>query len=164
MTQYQNPIYYKGPRLELVTVRAKDSLTWQAGQFARRTDSGLVLCKSNASSIQYVTAETQATSTSTSDVPVWKIPSAETQFIMGVTSGGVDTRALASYIGSNEGLAVNSCICTLSTGNDSTEVLHVEDILANKTNGYRGIDTSDLPGYLIVSVVQSALQAEGAGL
>lgn len=164
MSVYQNPTYYKGPIPELVSVLPKASQTWQAGQFARMTDSGLVLCKSNASSIQYITASTQASATvATTAVNVYKIPSNETQFIMGVTSGGVDTLAPASIIGSNEGLAVNDCIATVSLGNDSTEVLHIEDIYANKS-GYRGTDTSDDPGYVIVSIPSAVLTAEGAGL
>lgn len=166
MSVYQNPIYYKGPVLQRVNMLAKDSQTWQAGQFARATDSGIVLCKSSATSIQFLTAENQATATSTSTVPLWKIPSAETQFIIGVTNKNVDTLAPASLIGSNEGIAVNSCICTLSVNNDTNEVLHIEDILSNKQKygGGPGNDTSDDPGFVIVSVVASALTTEGAGL
>jgi len=90
------------------------------------------------------------------------IPAGGTQFKIYCTSGGADTRALAAYIGSNEGLAVNSCMCTLSTGNDSTEVLHVEDIVSN-VEGFKN-DTGDLPGMVIASVVESARTAEGAGM
>jgi len=165
-TVYQNPVYYKGPVLQRVSMLAKDSQTWQAGQFARSTDSGIVLCVSSATSVQYLTAENQPTATSTSTVPLWKIPSAETQFVMGVTSKGVDTLAPASLIGSNEGLSVNSCICTVSVNNDTNEIFHIEDIYSNKEkySGGPGSDTSDDPGFVIVSVVASALTTEGAGL
>lgn len=164
MSVYQNPTYYKGPLLEEKTVRAKASQTWQAGQFARMTDSGLVKVKSNGSSIQYLTAKTQATATSANEeVEVYKIPSTETQLLIGVTKANADTRALVGMIGSNYGVAVNSCICTLSTGNDSTEVLHVEDIYCDKMK-YRGTDTGDLPGFAIVSIPAAVLTVEGDGM
>jgi len=162
MSVYQNPMYYKGPQLERKTRRAYDGQTWQAGQFGRCTDSGVVKCKSNATSIQFLFAKTQPTATSSSDVLVDMIPSAQTQFIIACTAASADTKALAAYIGSNEGLAVNGSICTLSTGNDSNEILHVEDILSN-VEGFNN-DTSDVPGFVIASVTAAALTAEGSGL
>ena len=126
------------------------------------TDSGIVLCKSNATSITGLTAKTQATATSSSNVDVYVIPGASTRFVIGVTNGGSDTKAGEVLIGSNEGLAVNSCVCTLSTGNDSNEILRVQDVLGRVEP--QGNDTNNVPGFAIVSVVQSALDAEGAGL
>jgi len=162
MSVYTNPAFYKGPGLERTKLLAKDGQTWQVGQFGRRTDSGIVKCKSDASSIQFQFAEGQPTATSSSRVPIDMIPGSNTKFIIGVTNAGSDTMALASYIGSNEGLAVNASVCTLSTGNDSTEVLHIDDIITN-VEGYNN-DTNDVPGFVIASVVASALTAEGLDL
>ena len=161
MAVYQNPKYYKGPKLNRSKVRAKDGITFQAGTPCRRTDSGVTLCKSNATSFQGLFAKTQATATSSTDVYVDFIPSEQTQFVIGVTNAGSDTKALTTYIGGNYGLAVNSCVGTLSTGNDSNEILNVKDILPN-VEGFKN-DTSDVPGCAIVSVVASALTTEGTG-
>ena len=161
MTVYSNPSYYKGPKLERSTVRAKDGQTWQAGTPMRRSDSGVVTCKSNATSFQGLAAATQSAATSSSDVKVDWIPSENTQLKVYVTNGGADTRALTSYIGGNQGLAVNSCVGTLSTGNDSNEILNVKDLLVNVEG--LGNDTGDLPGAVICSVLASALTTEGTG-
>jgi hypothetical protein len=163
-TVYQNPEYFKGPVLNKVKQAAKDGQTWQAGQFGRRTDSGWVLCKSAATSIQGQFLTTQATATSSSNVYVGVIPSNETKFKIGVTTGGNDAKAPATIIGANYGLGVNSSICTLSLGADTAgvEALHVEDIMSN-LEGFKN-DTSDSPGFAVVSVVSSFLTAEGAGL
>lgn len=162
MAIYTNPQYYSGPGLSLVKMRARDSQTWQAGQFVRNTDSGVVLCKSNASSIMGLTAQNQATATSSSDVWINKINSSSTKFKIGVTSGGSDAKAGLADLGSNEGLAVNSCVCTLSKGNDSTEVLHIHDVMGRVEPQKN--DTNDSPGFAIVSVMAVALDAEGAGV
>jgi len=164
MTVYLNPQYYDGPVCRQVKLAAKDGQTWQVGQFVRTTDSGIVLCKSNATSITGLTAETQATATSSSTVNINVIPGASTRFVIGVTTGGADTKAGEVLIGSNEGLAVNSCVCTLSTGNDTNEILRVQDVLGRVEPNSGLNDTDDVPGFAIVSVVQSALDAEGAGL
>ena len=154
-----NPRFYKGsvPAKERVTAAA--SKTWQAGQFARSTDSGWVPVLSNGSQINGIFAETQATATASgAKVFVHRISSASQLFTMTVTEGSTDTKAKSSYIGGNYGVAVNSCVATISVGNDSTEILHVYDLLANK-EGYRNA-TSDVPGQLVVGVVASALTAD----
>ena len=127
MSVYLNPQYYSGPVPELVKLSAKDGQTWQAGQPVRTTDSGIVLCKSNATSVTGLTAETQAVATSSSDVWINRINSASTKFVFGVTTGGSDTKAGQVLIGSNDGLAVNSCVATVSTGNDSNEIIRIDD-------------------------------------
>jgi len=162
MSVKTNPQYYSGPVPSLVKLSAKDGQTWQAGQFVRTTDSGVVLCKSNATSINGLTAQTQAVATSSSDVWIHRIDGASTKFVVGVTSGGSDTKAGEVLIGSAEGLAVNSCVCTLSTGNDSNEILKVDDVMGRVEPQQN--DTGDVPGFAIIHVVQSALDAEGAGL
>lgn len=159
---YLNPQYYSGPLLSLVKLPAKDGHTWQVNQFVRTTDSGIVPCKSNATSITGLAAQTQNAATSSSEVWVNQINSASTKFIVAVTNGGSDTKAGLVLIGSNEGLAVNSCVCTLSTGNDSNEVLRIHDVMG-RVEPMKN-DTSDVPGYAIVSVVQTALDAEGLDL
>lgn len=159
-----NPRFYKGPSLpDKERVTAKTGITFQAGQFARSTDSGWCPVKSNGSQINGIFAETKATATSAGDkIYVHRITSADQMFTMCVTSAGTDTKAGSAYIGGNYGVAVNSCVATISVGNDSTEILHVYDLLSNK-EGYRNA-TSDVPGKLIVGVVASALTAEGSGL
>lgn len=163
-TVYQNPEYFSGPVLQKSKQEAKDGQTWQAGQFGRRTDSGWVLCKSAATSIQGMFLETQAVATSSSKVYVGVIPSSETRFKIGVTTGGNDAAAASTIIGGNYGLGVNTSMCTLSLGADtaSVEALHVVDVMAN-LEGIKN-DTSDSPGFAVVSVVASFLTAEGAGV
>lgn len=162
MSVYINPQYYEGPLMSLVKLPAKDGQTWQAGQFVRTTDSGIVKCKSAATSIVGLTAQTQPVATSSSSVWINRINSTATKFIIGVTTGGVDAKAGLVLIGSNEGLAVNSCVCTLSTGNDSAEVLRIHDVMGRVEP--QSNDTNDSPGFAIVSVMAAALDAEGAGL
>jgi len=162
MTVYANPSFLKGPQLETVKRTPVAGWTGQAGQPVRNTDSGLVLCKSNATSMQGLLAETQATATvATTKVKVYDIPSQNTKMIIGVTAAGADTKALSTYLGANFGLAVNSCVATISTGNDSNEILHVDDLLVN-IEGHNN-DTSDVPGFLVCSVTAAGLTAEGSG-
>jgi hypothetical protein len=162
MTIYKNPSYLKGARPRRRKVTVKSGQTWQAGQPGRLTDSGAVLCKSNATSLQFLFASTQPSATAAGDKKYVDFLQAETVLKIYCTNGGSDTRALATYIGSNEGLAVNSCIATLSTGNDSNEILHIEDIASN-LEPYMN-DTGDLPSWVAAKVVASALTAEGDGL
>jgi hypothetical protein len=162
MAIYENPKYYKGPPLQQITARAVDSKTWQAGQFCKRTGSGVVPCGKQSTKIHGVFAQTQVVATSSSDVIVDLIPSAETQFIVyaAATTAGVGAVAGPVNIGKNLGLGVNSCICTagISSQTDGTASLHVEDVYRNKDR-YSGImnDTSTSPGAFIVSVRSSFL-------
>ena len=161
MSVYQNPKFYKGPKLERSRALAKDGQTWQAGTPVRRSDSGIVICKSAATSFQGLAAKTQNVATASSKVYVDFIPSENTQFVIGVTNASADTKALVGYIGGNYGLAVNDCVGTLSTGNDSAEILNVKDIVSN-VEGFKN-DTGDVPGFVIASVVASALTTGGTG-
>ena len=158
MTQYQNPLQYDGPPCRLVKLSAKDSQTWQAGQPVRTTDSGVVLCKSSATSVSGFTAQNQATATSSSTVWINMIPGASSRFKIGVTTGGADTKAGLTLIGKSLGLAINSCIATISTGNDSNEVMKVHDVMGRVDP--LGNDTDDVPGFAVVSFYQSALDAD----
>ena len=159
---YLNPQYYSGPLPSLVKLPAKDGHTWQVNQFVRTTDSGIVPCKSDATSITGLAAQTQNVATSSSEVWVNQITSASTKFVVAVTSGGSDTKAGLVLIGSNYGLGVNSCVCTLSTGNDSDEILRIHDVMG-RVEPMKN-DTSDVPGYAIVSVTAACLDAEGLDL
>jgi len=157
MAIYENPKFYKGPPLQQITARAVDSKTWQAGQFCKRTGSGVVPCGVQSTKIHGQFAATQATATSSSDVVVNLIPSNETQFLVyaAATTAGAGAIAGKVSIGKNLGLGVNSCICTagISSQTDATASLHVEDIYRNKDR-FSGImnDTSTSPGVFIVSV------------
>jgi len=163
MTVYSNPKLYNNPQLKKKKRLALDGQTWQGGQFGRITDSGIVVAKSNATSVNIMFAANQAAATSSSTVPVYDIPAGGTIFDIGVTNASADTKALASYIGGNYGLAVNDCVCTLSTGNDSNEILHVVDIVPNVRSSRTGNDTSSVPGRVLASIVESARTAEGTG-
>ena len=158
MTVYENPLQYDGPPCRLVRLAAKDSQTWQANQPVRTTDSGVVLCLSNASSISGFTASTQAVATSSSTVPINMIASSAARFKVGVTTGGADTKAGLILIGSSLGLAVNSCVATISTGNDSTEIMKVHDVMGRVESQQN--DTNNVPGFAVVSFYQSALDAD----
>ena len=158
MTVYSNPQYLDGPVCRLVKLAAKDSQTWQAGQPIRTTDSGVVLCKSSATSISGFTAQTQAVATSSNTVPVNLITSSAARFKIGVTAAGSDTKAGLSLIGSSLGLAINSCVATLSTGNDSNEVMKVHDVMGRVEPQQN--DTGDVPGFAVVSFYAAALDAD----
>jgi hypothetical protein len=157
MAQYVNPQYYSGPVPRLSELKAADGMAWQAGQFIKITDSGVVDCATDAVIIHGIAAKSQAT-TSSSKVWVHLIDSPETKFIIGVTSSGADEAAGLSIIGKSLGLAVNSSICTLSLSNDSHEALHVHDVMG-RVEPFKN-DTNDEPGYAIVSVLASVLTGD----
>lgn len=161
MSIYENPKFYKGPVPQLITARAKDGQTWQAGQFCRRTASGVVACKTQATAIHGQFASTQATATSSSDVPITLINSPQTQFVIYATASTADDVANAAFISKNVGLGVNSCICSASTSNqtDAKAALHVEDVYSAKDKFKT--DTGTSPGAFIVSIRSSFLQAAG---
>jgi len=157
---YENPLQIDGPPMRLVKLPAKDGQTWQGSQFVRTTDSGVVTCLSAATSITGQTATTQAVATSSSTVDIYTIPSAACRFKIGVTTGGADTKAGLVTIGKSCGLAVNDCVCTFSTGADTAayEVMKCHDVMGRIEP--QGNDTDDLPGFAVVSVYQSALDAD----
>jgi hypothetical protein len=156
-----NPRFYKGsalPELEWVSPKAGD--TWQAGQLARQSDSGWVVCLSDATSINGMFAATQASaSVAATKVPVYRINSANQLFVMDATSGGTDTKAPATVVGNSYGLGTNSCVCTVNLQNDTGGEIYVYARLADKES--IGNDTSDVPGKLICGIVGSVLTAEG---
>jgi len=162
MSVYTNPAYYSGPTLELVTMRAKDSQTWQPGQFARSTATGVVKCTAVTAKVgcQFLTASNQPTATSSSDVKLYKIPSAQTKFLIYVTKASADAVANKMYIGQNVGIAVNSCIVTAAPINTTYAALHVEQILPNIGAGRSENDTSTSPGRFVVSVIQTCLDGD----
>ena len=154
-----NPRFYKAPALpEKSKEAAAGSLTWQAGQAYRLTDSGVTPVLSDGAKISGLFAETQAVATTAGDkVWVHRITQPDQLFTFCVTSGGTDTKAGSAKVGQNYGYAVNSCIGTLSIGNTSTAILHVEGVLADKEPYLN--DTGDVPAQLIAGVVASALTA-----
>ena len=159
ITVYENPMQYDGPPMRLVKLAAKDSQTWQAGQFVRTTDSGVVLCiTGSCTSITGITAKNQAVATSSSTVDIYTIPGASSRFKIGVTDTDSDYKAGLILIGKSYGLAVNSSICTFSVGNDSQEVMKCHDVMGRVEPQQN--DTNDSPGFAVVSVYQSALDAD----
>lgn len=160
-----NPQYHAGPVPSLFKVAPKAGNTWQAGQFMKSTDSGWVPCITDGEvAIHGIAAATQA-SASVAATKVWvhRINSSQTKFLIGVTTGGNDDILNPAYVGGVYGLGVNSCVCSVSIGNDSHEILRIEGRLCDIQSG-RGVDTSDSPGFAIVSVVQSAIDAEATGV
>lgn len=159
----QNPIYYSGPRLQKEKRLAADGKTWQAGQFCRISDSGVVPCKLKATQISGVFSQTQATATSTSTVYIERITSPATKFIIATsktTAGSADCRAATSMIGKLLNLAVGSdCICTVSISTDTNGILAVDDLMSNKQPMQYA--TTDCPGYVLVGVTAAALYNEG---
>ena len=160
MAIYENPKYFKGPIPNRITARVKDGFTWQAGQFCRRTGSGVVPCKSVATAVHGTFATTRATASSSTDAVIDLIPSRETQYIMYATSGGTDAKVGVANIGKNVALAVNTSICSASTGGqtDAKSALHIEGIYGDVETR---TDTSTAPGVYIVSVRSSFIEAAG---
>jgi hypothetical protein len=157
-TSYENPLQYDGPPMRLVKLAAADSQTWQAGQFVRTTDSGVVLCLTAATSISGITAKSQAVATSTSTVDIYTIPSAASRFVIGVATGGADGKAGLSLIGTSGGLEVNSSVCYFASANDTQEVMKCHDVMGRVEPQQN--DTSDTSGRAVVSVYASALDAD----
>ena len=157
-----NPRYYKGPlpAKEKVKVAAQ---TWKAGAFCRQTDTYWVKCKAEATQINGIFAENQA-STATAGDEVWihRITSPETMFVGTVSSGGADTKAPSTCVGGNWGLGIVDSFCAVSLSNDSDEILHIYDQLATKEPRFN--DTTQVPGRVIFGITAAALTAEGAGL
>jgi hypothetical protein len=161
MAIYENPKHYKGPVLQQVTLLAKDGFTWQADQFCRLTASGVVPCKTQATSVQGQFAQSQATASSSTKAVINLIPSNETKFKIYATSGGSDAVANAKYIGKNVALGVNSCICSASVSGqtDAKSALFIEDVYVNKDDV--GTTTGATPGIFIASVRPSFLTTAG---
>ena len=161
-----NPIYFKGPLLQKEKRRAKDGITWKAGHPMRITDSGLVKCKALATAVYALASEDQLTATSSSDVWIEKIPSSQTQFIMGSykTSAGTDTKCPSTAVGKLKALGISDCIAGVALGNDTApgQIIKIHKRFT-EVEAYRN-DTSDVPGLVIASFVDSALTAEGAGM
>lgn len=162
ITTYLNPRFYKGPILELVTMRAKDGITFQPGMFARNTATGVVLTTAATGKAQFLTASTQVVATSSSDIKLYKIPSNETKLLIDASSGANSTVANKNMIGQNVGIAVNSCIVTASITNTTNAFLHIEEVLHNVAVGRGEGDTSANPGTFIVSVIQAKLDGDAA--
>jgi hypothetical protein len=162
MSVYINPQYYKGPQPELVTMKAKSGISWLPGQFARNTATGIVLTTAVTGKAQYLTADLQVTDTTANqEVKLYKIPSAETKFLIYMTAANVDDVANPAIIGQTYGIAVNSCICTLAVPNTTYAFLRVENILPNVGSAGRSEnDTDATPGVAIVSVLQSVLDSD----
>jgi len=154
-----NPRFYKGPALaEKSKEAAAGSLTWQAGQPYRLTDSGVTPVLSDGAKVSGLFGETQAVATTAGDkVWVHRITQPDQLFTFCVTDGGTDTKAGSAKVGQTYGIAVNSCIGTLSIGNSSTGILHVEGLLAVKEPFLN--DTGDVPAQLIAGFTAASLTA-----
>ena len=152
-----NPRFYKAPALpEKSKEAAAGSLTWQAGQAYRLTDSGVTPVLSDGAKISGLFAETQAVATTAGDkVWVHRITQPDQLFTFCVTDGGTDTKIGSTVVGQSFGYAVNSCIGTLSIGNASSAVLHIEGLLTD-LEPYLN-DTSDVPAQVVAGITAAAL-------
>lgn len=161
MAIYENPKYFKGPTPNRITARVKDGFTWQAGEFCRRTASGVVPCKSAAIAIHGQFATTQAVASSSTDAVIDLVPSNETQYIIYATTGGSDSIVGVANIGQNRALGVNSSICSVSVSGqtDAKAALHIERIYG-AVDKFK-TDTTASPGIYIVSVRSSFISAQG---
>jgi len=162
-----NPQYFSGPIPTLKKVTPIASRTWQAGAFMKSTDSGWVPCISADIVVHGIAAASQPTASAVA-TKVWvhRINTSATKLLIGCTTGGNDDIINPAYVGGNYGIAVNSCVYSVSFGCDTSasEVLHVEGRLCDIQNGLRGVDSSDSPGFAIVSVKQAMLDGEATGV
>lgn len=161
----QNPVFYKGPLLQKEKRRAKDGMTFKAGGLCRLTDSGVVKVKLLGSSVYGLFSQTQSTATSSTDIWIERIPSSQTQFIMGAYSRSTGTDAIvpATEIGKRAAIGVNDSLYGAAIGVDTgVQVLRIHARFSDLEKGRT--DTSDTPGYVIASFVDSALTTVGAGM
>lgn len=154
-----NPRFYKGPALpELSKEAVAGSLTFQAGQAYRLTDSGVTPVLSDGGKVSGFFAETVAVAKTAGDkVWVQRVTQPDQLFTFCVTDGGTDTKAGSAKVGQAYGYAVNSCIGTVSIGNTSTGIIHVEGLLAVKEPFLN--DTGDVPAQLIAGFTAASLTA-----
>lgn len=154
ITALKSPWYFSGPNLELRTERAVDSQTWKAGEWCKRTSTGkLIPVSNNKGSVYGIFADSQSSSTSASDVRVYRIPSSTTRFVGYLASGGSDKQALQTDVGRLIGMGVASNVMVL-TG-DSTPVFHITERFF-KVEPFKN-DSSTAPYKVIFSVRDTAL-------
>lgn len=157
----QNPRYYSGPKLQRVTLRATDSKTWKGGEFGRITADGLVQpCATDEVSIDVIFGADQDSSTSSSDVVCFRIPSSETKFVGYICNDDADIAAAATHRALSCGIHVGGN--TVSVNINETTALAVKiDALIVDVEPWEN-DSTDDPGQVVFHVLQSVLDATGA--
>ena len=153
----KNPRYYSGPKPELVQMRAADSTTWKAGQ-PMTVASGLVTpAATNAVAVRYIAAADQDTSTSTTDVAVYRIPGASTKFVGYVSNDSSDTTAQRAHIAVDYAIDVISNVATVNVGEETLVAVSVDDVLWAREP--RISASSDSPGQVVFHYKQSIIDA-----
>lgn len=156
ITATKSPWFYSGPNLELHTVRAVDSQTWKAGQWGYLTSTGKIKPMANAvTSVYGIFAESQASSTSVSDVKVYRIPSSECQFVGYLADAGSDLQPLQTHVGARKGCGVASNVLVVS--NDSHVCFKIVERF-HKLEPFKN-DSSTAPYKVVFSVLDTALTA-----
>lgn len=151
----KGPRYFSGPLPEKKTFRAVDSQTWKAGELCALTGTGKVKAIGTAGvKLLGVFADSQSTSTSTTDVKVFVITSAETELVGYVSNGGNDTTAQTTHLGENAGVWSASNVQTINVGNDTTVLFRITGRLVD-VEPYKNA-TTDSPGQLIVKVIDAS--------
>ena len=153
----KNPRYYSGPRPELVTMRAADSVTWKAGQ-PMTVASGLVTpASTNAVAVRYIAAADQDTSTDTTDVAVYRIPGASTKFVGYVSNDSSDTTAQRAHIAVDYGIDVISNVATVNVGEATKVAVSVDDVMWVREP--RDHASSDDPDQVVFHYKQAIIDA-----
>jgi len=156
ITAKKSPWFYSGPNLELNTVRAVDSQTWKAGQWGYLTSTGKIKpMASLTTSVYGIFAESRASSTSVSDVKVYRIPSSDCKFVGYLAGANTDLQALQTHVGARKGAAVASNVLVVS--NDSKVCFKIVERMF-KVEPYKN-DSSTAPYKVIFSVLDTALTA-----
>lgn len=156
ITAVLSPRYYDGPRLVRRSYRAVDSQTWKSNQWMKLTTTGKAApCSRDEASVLGIAADSQATSTSTTDVGIFVIQSAETQFCGYVSNGGNDTTAQRTHIGETAGIAVGSNVGTVTVGDDSNALFRITGVLWEKEPLKNA--STDTPGQVIFKPYSDAV-------
>lgn len=150
-TATASPWFYSGDELRKETYRAVDTQTWKAGEWAYLTSTGKVKPMARGTTrVLGIFADSQASSTSTSDVKVYHITSSSSQFAGYVCAAGTDTTAQLTHVGENFGMYVASNIGALNSSNDTGTVFKAVARLCDKESLKNASTTS--PGILIFTV------------
>jgi len=131
----KNPRYYSGPMPELDSFVAVDTKTWKAGEWCRISTAGggrVRPLTTSSGQVLGIFADSQATSTSTSTVKVYKITSTRTKFIGGLSLGAADVTAKKSMIGTKAFAHTASNVTTLVNSDTGVPIFNIVDVLWSK--------------------------------
>jgi len=158
--------YYSGPNLEQDSVLAADSQLWLAGAPGYFNSSGLAdPIATDGVNIDFLFAENQTTSTSTSTVKILKIPGASTKLVGFVSADADDTTAAQSNVGHDYGIHVSDntsgdTVAEVASVNKSeTSAVAVKLDALMSTVEPQEHATTDSPARVVFHVKQAILDA-----